>query len=192
MPPAPNALHEALAALASVLNGAGVRWYVFGAQAVVAYGRPRLTADIDVTVDVRLESWRELEAPLLTAGFSPRPDDLQAFVERTRVLPVVHEASGVPVDLVLAGPVGLEQEFLGRARPVDMGGLQVPVITAEDLIVTKVLSGRPKDLDDVQGIVREQQDNLDLRRVRDVLGQLEEALARRDLLSELEKLLPPG
>lgn len=30
----------------------GLRWYVFGAQAVVAHGRPRLTADVDVAVDL--------------------------------------------------------------------------------------------------------------------------------------------
>jgi hypothetical protein len=50
-----SSLGDALGALAAVLDRAGVRWYVFGAQAVVAYGRPRLTADLDVTVDARLE-----------------------------------------------------------------------------------------------------------------------------------------
>ena len=40
---------ELLAALAAVLNRWG-RWYLFGAQAVVAYGVPRLSADVDVTL----------------------------------------------------------------------------------------------------------------------------------------------
>lgn len=181
-------LRDVLSALAAVLDGTGTRWYVFGAQAVVVYGRPRLTADLDVTVDVRLESWQELEAPLLEAGFSPRVDDLQAFVGRTRVLPLAHDPSGIPVDLVLAGPVGLEQEFLDRVRRVDLGGIRVPLISPEDLVVTKILAGRPKDLEDVRGILREQGGGIDLDRVRDLLARLEEALDRRDLLPELETL----
>lgn len=180
---------EVLAALATVLDRAGIRWYLFGAQAVLAYGRPRLTADLDVTVDVRLESWQELEVLLLEAGFSPRVDDLQTFVERTRVLPLVDDLSGIPVDLVLAGPVGLEQEFLDRARRVDLGGVRVPLISPEDLVVTKILAGRSKDLEDVKGILREQGARLELDRVCEILARLEEALDRRDLLPELEKVL---
>ncbi|MCC6846922.1 MAG: hypothetical protein IT294_00375 [Deltaproteobacteria bacterium] len=35
--------------LAPILRRFGDRWYVFGAQAVVIWGRPRMTADVDVT-----------------------------------------------------------------------------------------------------------------------------------------------
>jgi hypothetical protein len=38
-----------LGALSAVLSRWG-RWYVFGAQAVIAYGVPRLSADVDVTI----------------------------------------------------------------------------------------------------------------------------------------------
>ena len=48
VPVQPAAL-ELLNALAPVLSRWG-RWYVFGAQAVIAYGVPRLSADVDVTV----------------------------------------------------------------------------------------------------------------------------------------------
>ena len=47
--PLPPAAVELLTALSKVLAGWG-RWYVFGAQAVIAYGVPRLSADVDVTV----------------------------------------------------------------------------------------------------------------------------------------------
>lgn len=36
---------DLLRALAPVLERFGNRWYVFGAQAVIVWGRPRLTAD---------------------------------------------------------------------------------------------------------------------------------------------------
>jgi hypothetical protein len=48
------------------------------------------------------------------AGFDLRVDDPE-FVRRTRVLPFVHLASGMPLDAVLAGS-GLEDEFRGKGR----------------------------------------------------------------------------
>ena len=53
MPMQPAAL-DLLKALAAVLDRWG-RWYLFGAQAVVAYGVPRFSADVDVTVQLEPE-----------------------------------------------------------------------------------------------------------------------------------------
>jgi len=89
---------------------------------------------------------------------------------------------------VVAGP-GLEVEFLEHRRTVDVGGIGVPVISPEDLVVTKVLAGRPKDLEDVRGVLREQAGRIDLERSRHFLRLLEEALGRSDLVSVLERLV---
>jgi len=42
----------ALVDLAKAFAALRVRWYVFGAQAVIAAGAPRLTDDIDITVEL--------------------------------------------------------------------------------------------------------------------------------------------
>ena len=44
------ALSEALAGLVSVMQRLDARWCILGAQAAIVHGRPRMTADIDVTV----------------------------------------------------------------------------------------------------------------------------------------------
>ena len=178
-----------LGALSSTLEGAGLEWYLFGAQAVVIYGKPRAPADIDVTVDLEIERWSALLDRLRPRGFLPRKAEVAAFVERTRVLPVMHEATGIPVDLVLAGPVGLEQEFLRRARSFEVAGNRIRVISPEDLIVSKILAGRPKDLEDVRGILGERRGEIDLEMVGVLLDALETALDRGDLRKELERLL---
>lgn len=46
------AVARLLAAFDRVRRKRAWRWYVFGAQAAVAHGRPRMTADIDVTVEL--------------------------------------------------------------------------------------------------------------------------------------------
>ena len=50
----------------------GAAWYVFGAQAVIIWGRPRLTADIDVTVRMDPEEPERLVRELESAGFRLR------------------------------------------------------------------------------------------------------------------------
>lgn len=43
----------------------------------------------------------------------------------------------------VGSPSGLEDEFLERAQDVDVGGVRLPVIDREDLIIAKILAGRP-------------------------------------------------
>lgn len=180
-------LADVLLALERTFSRVGARWYLFGAQAVVAYGVPRLTADIDVTAAISMERIGSFVEDARRQGLTPRIQEFESFAQRTRVIPLQHEPTGLPVDVVVAGP-GLEEEFLDRARMIELEGIDIPVISPEDLIVTKVLAGRPKDLEDVRGILRSNE-GLDLARIRSVLGLLEEALDRRDLLPEVEAAL---
>jgi hypothetical protein len=176
-----------LAAALPVFHRWGDRWYVFGAQAVAVWGRPRMSADIDLTAAI-IGPPDAFVAAMLEAGFDLRVHEWQPFLERTRVLPFLYRAADLPLDVVLAGP-GLEQEFLDRAIRVEMAGIKVPVISPEDLVVTKILAGRAKDIEDVRTILDERHGRLDLDRARTVLHLLEQILSRGDLVSELEKLL---
>ncbi len=172
---------ELFRTLGLVLQRLGASWYVFGAQAVLLWGRPRFTADIDVTVRLNAETPARLVVAMEEAGFALRVSAVDDFVERTRVLPFVHLATAWPLDVVLAGP-GLEQRFLDQAVDVDLGdGVHLPVIRPEDLIVTKILAGRPKDLEDVRGVLLERPEQLDIPSIRETLALLEEALAVNDL-----------
>jgi hypothetical protein len=163
-----------------------LRWYLFGAQAAIIWGSPRLSADADITAELQFERVESFVAAMTRHGFDLVINDPD-FVERTRVLPFVHQRTRMPVDVVLAGP-GLEQEFLQRAVSVDVSGTSIPVISPEDLIVTKVLAGRPKDMEDVRSITHQRRMSLDVERIRSVLGLLENALDRSDLLPEFEKV----
>ena len=108
-----SAVLAVLAAVAPVLRHGGSRWYLFGAQAVTIWGRPRLSADVDITVAIAGPP-DDFVAAALAAGFDLRASDWQDLVARTRVLPLRHRATEMPLDVVLAGP-GLEEEFLERA-----------------------------------------------------------------------------
>ena len=186
--PIQSAALELLAALAPVASRWG-RWYVFGAQAVILYGVPRLSADVDVTLALEPDAPDRFAVDMAAAGFSLRIDDPE-FVRRTRVMPFIHASTGMPVDVVLAGS-GLEDEFLARARQTEVLGTMLPVIDLADLIIAKVLAGRPKDLDDARALWRLHGRAVDADRIRYTLRLLEQALAQGDLVSTFESLGPP-
>lgn len=103
--PIQSAALELLTALAPVASRWG-RSDVFGAQAVILYGVPRLSADVDVTPALEPDAPDRIAMDMTAAGFSLRVDD-PGFVRRTRVMPFVHTSTGMPLDVVLAGS-GLE------------------------------------------------------------------------------------
>ena len=180
-------LAELLGDLARALGLLGVRWYLFGAQAAILHGVARLTADVDVTVSLGARTPGDLVAALVDAGFDPRVDEIATFAEAMHVVPMVHRASRIPVDLVLAGP-GLEERFLSRAEERKLAGVRIPVAAAEDLVAMKLLAGRAKDLEDVAAILRLRGGRLRVGTVRETLELLESALERRDLLPAFERL----
>ncbi len=175
---------DLLADLARAFDALGISWYLFGAQAAIVYGVARLTADVDVTAFVPAGAGPAWLDTIEAHGFQRRFLDAK-FTEHSRVIPMAHRATGLPVDIVLAGP-GLEEQFLERTAPLTIDGVAVPVIEVSDLVILKVLAGRPKDLDDLAALLRIQRGRIDTARVRDVLGALEAALGQSDLLRTFE------
>ena len=123
---------EVLAALGTCFDSLGVRWYLFGAQAAIFHGVARLTADVDVTVLPEPHSTGRLASVMEANGFRLRVTATDDFVARTRVLPFVHSATRLPVDVVLAGP-GIEEQFLDRAEMRSRGAGQCPDCSRIDL-----------------------------------------------------------
>ena len=180
----------AAAELLKDLSGVLARWggwYLFGAQAVIAHGVPRLSADVDVTLRMTPEDPERFAHEMAQAGFDLAVHDPE-FVRRTRVMPFIHRGTAMPLDVVLAGS-GLEDEFLARARPVDLGGVIVPLIDIEDLIIAKVLAGRTKDLDDARNLWSARGRDVDPQRIRRILRLLEEALSQSDLVTAFETIV---
>jgi hypothetical protein len=187
VPPKPLPLLALLADFQRACAGLNVGWYLFGAQAALLYGSPRLTADADLTVLLGSVPTPAFAKTLEANGFELREAD-EAFVRTTRVLPVLHRSTGFPADVVLGGP-GLEEAFLERAAIRQIQGLRVPVAAAEDLVAMKVLAGRRKDEEDVIAILSAQSGKLNVDLIRKTLTDLSEALAQDDLLPLFERLL---
>ena len=185
MPRAQGSVAEVLGDLSQALRELRIAWYVFGAQALVLRGFPRATADLDVTVLLGATPTVRLVAALARQGFKPTFVDA-AFLATTRVLPVVHKATGFPVDIVLGGP-GLEELFASAAEKVKVGRRLVPVATATHLVVMKVLAGRPKDIEDAAVLLAVRGRQIHAKELETLTKELAAALAEDDILVHLQE-----
>ena len=169
------------------LDSAAVPGAIIGGVAASVLGRPRLTQDIDVLVMLERHEW----APFLKAGrdfgFVPRIDDALDFAETSRVLLVLHQPSGVSIDIVL-GALPLEDEIVRGARNVEIAGVRLPLAAPESIVVMKTLARRARDIADIEGIL-EVHDRLDLGWIRTRLAEFDQALGQTDLLDEFNRIL---
>ncbi len=143
---------KVLTEIAEQLRRARIDYMVIGGQAVLVYGEPRLTRDIDITVGVDIDRFDDVLSASANARLSPLHPDPHAFARSTRVLPLEDVSTGIRIDLIFSfSPY--EQEALKRVHPIKVGEVEVAFASVEDVIIHKMVAGRPRDLEDVKGIL---------------------------------------
>jgi hypothetical protein len=138
-----NALIRAAADLQAVCVRHDWRFCFIGGLAVLRWGEPRETVDVDLTLFTGFADERRFVSTLMET-FEARIADAAQFAAVNRVL-LLRAPSGVGLDIALGG-LPFEELTVSRASlftyPPD-----VPLRTcsAEDLIVLKAFADRPKD-----------------------------------------------
>jgi len=139
---------RSVGALAAVLDRLGIRWTLIGALAANRYRREvRLTGDVDLLIASHGPGLAELEAACHAAGWSVRRGTPDGAILRLR-----HPALGA-ADILLA-ETEYQRQALERARVETLDdGAPARVLRVEDVLVHKLVAGRPRDLDDIAEIL---------------------------------------
>lgn len=182
---------------ASVLETLGelTRWLaheripatIIGGVAASLLGRPRLTQDIDVLVAVPERDWARAVHSAAAFGIVPRIPDALEFARRSRVLLMHHSRSRIDIDITFSG-LRFEQAAIEHARPHEIAGTSVPLPRVEDLLVMKAIARRPKDLEDIRGLL-EVNPQANTAEVRRWVREFSVAAAMPDLLQQFDALL---
>jgi predicted nucleotidyltransferase len=176
---------QILARISRELEEAGLAYMVIGGQAVLLYGEPRLTKDIDITLGASLDRLPEVLKLATRMGLEPLVDP-ETFTRQTMVFPCAHPESGIRVDFIFSfSPY--ERQALERTRVVEMGGASVRFASLEDLVIQKVVAGRARDLEDVKSILVKNP-RADVEYMRAWLGDFTEATGE-PILGRFERVL---
>lgn len=159
---------------------------LIGGFAVIARGVNRLTTDIDVVVRGDEAQPARLLAALARHRIEPRIERAEEFARASLVLLLVDRDTEVPVDLSF-GWSDFEREALARRTNVMLEGVDLPVATADDLVIYKVVAGRVKDVMDVEELLLLHR--IDVRRVRSHVGDLAELAEAPEMVERLERIV---
>lgn len=137
-----------------------------GALAYGYWAPPRGTHDVDMNVFAGEEAVDAVVDGLLAEDFE---------VDRAQAREAVAEGShikawydGTPVEIFF-NSIPLHESAASRLVKVPFAGSVAPVLSAEDLVLLKLLFFRSKDLQDIANVLATQGARLDRRYVRDWL-----------------------
>jgi len=165
-----GSLEQTLARLARFLTDWGHPFAIVGGVAVIARAQARVTFDVDVAITVPRGREGELLAAAEEHGFSYDADETRHLIDGGLVRLAI-PGGGPGADLMFVDGPFLE-ELVARATPVAFGALSLPVATTEDLLLMKLESHRPRDIDDAFALLLAGGPALD----RDALARRAQAL----------------
>ena len=149
--------------ISSLLAEAGIRHAIGGALAFGFYASPRGTVDVDMNIFVAADRPHEALDVLAAGGVAiDREQAVEAIGSRGDLFV---EHGGCRLDFFF-NSIPLHASASERARTVELLGTPVPVLSAEDLVVLKLLFNRHKDIVDIEAIVESSGDKLDVAYVR--------------------------
>ena len=178
-------LNQALQEIAGIFEAMQVKYVVMGGVAVRVYGIPRPTHDVDFTVALKRDNLPDFFDRATQSGYTIAEPYLQGWVDQVAGMPLIKvrlylEEHSVDVDIFLAESA-FQESVLARRRCEDLDAGAIWFVSPEDLILLKLIAGRPRDYLDVQDVLFTQArlDETYLRRWAGELGvseQLEKAL----------------
>ena len=148
--------------LFALLEAARLRYVLVGGLALVLHGVDRLTADIDLAIDLAPEEALRLISVLDESGYRPAvPVDPRMLADAAareswyrdrnmRVFSYWDSTGKRPtIDIFIASPIPFDELWQHSTRIGIGKGLNVRVASIADLIRLKELAGRPQDLADI-------------------------------------------
>ena len=169
------------------LDAAHIPSMIIGGVAASVLGRPRLTQDVDALAVLPEADWAEAIRLAPQFNILPRIDNALQFAKRSRVLLMRHTTSGIDVDLTF-GELPFERAAVANCENHDVGGIRVRLPRVEDLLVMKAIARRPKDVEDLQGLLAAHPE-LDVTSARRWVREFAIAMSMPDMLREFDALL---
>ncbi len=160
----------------------GIRYFVTGAVAAIAYGEPRLTNDIDIVADLDEDKIPGLKSCYPTDEFYFDEESARRAVRTRSQFNIIHPGSGLKIDVMITRGDEFDQSRFRRVRRLKpLEDTEVDFASPEDVVLKKMdfyrQGGSDKHLRDIAGILKISADAIDLAYI--------EAWARKLGLAEI-------
>ena len=164
-PSSANDYEVVLLEAVDILGRLRIPYMLTGGLAVIYYGEPRTTHDIDFVVVISAADVARTKAAF-EPDFSVDDESIRAALREGSMFNAIHEESGFKVDFWMLRHEEYGQICFSRRVQVQVLGVTMSLPTAEDVIVGKLDWFRQSEMDkhfsDALGVYRIQANRLDL------------------------------
>lgn len=182
-----SALFDAARDLQAFLQSHNWRFCFIGGIAVLRWGEPRFTRDVDVTLLCPFGSEDHVTKPLLDSGYVGRISDAREFARQNRVL-LLQAHDGVPIDVAL-GALPFEEGMIERSTLFEFEtNCALRTCSAEDLVILKLFALRPRDVLDAETVAIRQRGALDWQYIETNLQPLADVKGQNEIMAAFRKL----
>lgn len=173
---------------ARYLDRQKIPYMIIGGQAVLLYGRPRLTRDIDITLGVDTDKYESIEGVCKKLKLRILVENPQDFARDTKVLPAEEPDSKVRIDFIFSC-TPYEEQAIKNAKQVLIGDYPVKFASCEDIIIHKMVAGRAIDAEDVKSILAKNKNAIDFEYVNKWLLEFSKIAEHEGMLARFNSLL---
>lgn len=181
-------IEELITRIAQYLDQDEIPYMIIGGQAVLLYGTPRLTRDIDITLGIDTDKLQLIQGICRKSGLKILTENPEDFARETKVLPAEEPESRIRVDFIFSF-TEYEAQAIKRAKKVLMNDYPVKFASCEDVIVHKMVAARAVDVEDVKNILIKNNKTIDLEYIRRWLSEFGRLSEHKGILEKFESLL---
>ena len=180
-----NLVFQAATEVSDFMSARKWRFCVIGGLAVIRWGEPRMTLDVDLMLLTGFGNEKQYAESLLEKFKARIPEALKFALQR-RVL-LLHASNKKDLDISF-GAFPFEESIIKRATAFEFApGLRLVTCSAEDLFILKVFAGRGQDWQDAESVAIRQK--LDKRYILKHLKPLFEVKETPELLLRARRML---
>ena len=148
---------EVLLLVANRLDEARLPYMLSGSTAMNAYAEPRMTRDIDVVVEIGAGDVDRIAATFTDDFYCDR-DTIARAVANQSAFNVIHTPTVIKVDVIVRKDSLYRRLEFERRRTITVDGHTIWIVSAEDLVLSKLVWAKPS------------RSELQLRDVRNLIG----------------------
>ncbi|MFH0795975.1 MAG: hypothetical protein V2A65_02840 [Candidatus Omnitrophota bacterium] len=182
-----------LARLVMKLEDAGIPHMISGSLGSSLHGEPRATNDIDLVIAPTSEQLNVF-LQSLSEGYYVSSDSAREALQNRSMFNVIDHQTGWKADFIIRKEFPFSLEEFKRRMPGTIAGIQVFVVSPEDIILSKLEwsknSESERQFRDALGVAAVQWKTLDKEYLRKWARELKVEDILEDLLKNAEKLQP--
>lgn len=167
---------EVLRSIVPKLEQSEIPYMVTGSIAAAYYGLNRTTYDLDIVISATADKLKNLiELLPKDQYYAVLQDALDAYRHRS-MFNVLDTTSGWKIDFILTKPARFHEEAFQRRLAVAFDGVPTSVISAEDLILSKLewakMGESERQVRDAAVVLEKRRDKLDASYIQKWVSQL--------------------